>query len=246
LLPAGHIIGSAMLHLTRHSDGATLLYTGDYKLRAGLTTPQARLMQADTLIMETTFGLPRYLFPPTEQIVAGIVKFVREAIADEHHPVLLGYSLGKAQELLAAVRGANVPVMLHQSVMNLMPICADAIPDWPTYRAYDANEAEGHALIFPPTGGKTAAYREMKRTRTAMITGWAIDPGMKYRYGVDEVFPLSDHADYHELLRTVEEVKPKRIYTVHGYTREFSAELRRRGYDAWSLAADDQMELCLI
>ncbi len=26
LLPAGHIIGSAMLHLTRKSDGATLLY----------------------------------------------------------------------------------------------------------------------------------------------------------------------------------------------------------------------------
>src|SRR5687767_8563475 len=30
LLPAGHIFGSAMLHVTRRSDAATLLYTGDF------------------------------------------------------------------------------------------------------------------------------------------------------------------------------------------------------------------------
>eukprot|EP01031_Cornospumella_fuschlensis_P008022 gene8022-9903_t len=43
LLPAGHIIGSAMLHLTRLADGATLLYTGDYKLRQGLSSERCEL-----------------------------------------------------------------------------------------------------------------------------------------------------------------------------------------------------------
>ena len=42
-LPAGHIFGSAMLHLTRTSDGASLLYTGDFKVRRSLTAEEAGL-----------------------------------------------------------------------------------------------------------------------------------------------------------------------------------------------------------
>ena len=32
--------------------------------------------------METTFGLPRYRFPPTEQVIEQIVAFCRETIED--------------------------------------------------------------------------------------------------------------------------------------------------------------------
>src|SRR5436309_1144437 len=35
LLPAGHVVGSAMVHVTRPE--GTLLYTGDFKLRESLT-----------------------------------------------------------------------------------------------------------------------------------------------------------------------------------------------------------------
>jgi DNA ligase-1 len=48
LVPAGHVRGSAMIHLTRLSDGATLLYTGDFKLRHGLTAEPARPRPAET------------------------------------------------------------------------------------------------------------------------------------------------------------------------------------------------------
>ena len=37
LLPAGHIPGSAMLHVTRLEDNASLLYTGDFKTRRSRT-----------------------------------------------------------------------------------------------------------------------------------------------------------------------------------------------------------------
>src|SRR5437660_7705609 len=63
LLPAGHIFGSAQLFLAKGNE--TLLYTGDFKLRRGKSAEPAEWRQADTLIMETTFGLPRYQFPPT-------------------------------------------------------------------------------------------------------------------------------------------------------------------------------------
>ena len=240
LLPAGHIVGSAMLHLTRKADGATLLYTGDYKLRQGLSAASCELLQADTLIMECTFGLPKYRFPPLEQVREALWSFVKESIAAEKIPVLLGYSLGKAQELLRLLHGIEVPVMVHPSVAQMTEVVSDHVGELPEWRLFDANEAKGHVLVYPP-GGKL----ELEHTRTAMISGWALQSGAKYRYGVNEVFPLSDHADHPELHETVELVKPRRIYLVHGYTREFAAELRLRGHDARALGAEDQLELDL-
>ncbi|MFZ4595012.1 MAG: ATP-dependent DNA ligase [Verrucomicrobiaceae bacterium] len=246
LLPAGHILGSAMLHITRQTDGATLLYTGDYKLRQGLTAQRAELLSADTLIMETTFGLPQFCFPPIEQTMAAMRKWVRETLDEKAIPVLLGYSLGKAQEILAALQEVDAPIMLHSSIMQLMPLCEPHMPSVPPYRAFDFKEALGHVLIFPPMGTRSLAIRKLKVARTAMLTGWALQSGAKYRYQVDEVFPLSDHADYQELLQTVEQVQPHRVLTVHGYTREFAADLRRRGFEAWALAQDDQLELAVL
>ena len=58
--------------------------------------------------METTFGLPRYRFPPAEQVIDQIIAFCRETIDDGGVPVLLGYSLGKAQEILCSLDGAGL------------------------------------------------------------------------------------------------------------------------------------------
>ncbi len=44
----------------------------------------------------------------------------------------------------------------------------------------------------------------------AVLTGWAMDGSAKHRLGVDEAFPLSDHADYNDLIRHVEEVAEAR------------------------------------
>ena len=63
LIPAGHIFGSAQFFL--ETKEGSLLYTGDFKLRPGRSAEAAEWRQAQTLIMETTFGLPRYRFPPT-------------------------------------------------------------------------------------------------------------------------------------------------------------------------------------
>jgi DNA ligase 1 len=240
LLPAGHITGSAMLHLTRKADGATLLYTGDYKLRQGLSAERCELMQADTLIMETTFGLPKYRFPPAEDVIAQMLAFVRDTLRDGGTPVLMGYSLGKAQEILCALGDEGLPVMVHPSVAQITEVLAPYLGKLPHWRLFKADEVAGHVLVFPP-GSKL----DLPKMRTAMLSGWAIQPSAKYRYGVDVALPLSDHADHPELHETVEIVKPRRIYLVHGSTREFAAELRLRGYDARALGAEDQLELSL-
>ena len=79
-----------------------------------------------------------------------------------------------------------------------------------------------------------------------MLSGWALDPSAIYRFGVDAAFPMSDHADFPGLLEAVKRVDPKRVLTIHGYTREFAAELRRQHYDAWSIDGGDQLELELL
>jgi DNA ligase-1 len=43
-------------------------------------------------------------------------------------------------------------------------------------------------------------------------------------------------------MHCVESVRPKRVITIHGYTREFATELRSHGYEAWSAHGNDQLE----
>ena len=97
LVPAGHIIGSAQF--LAESEHGRLLYSGDFKLRPGRAAEVCAVPRADILIMETTFGLPKYRLPPAEGVIADMVRFCRETLAAGAVPVLLGYSLGKAQEI---------------------------------------------------------------------------------------------------------------------------------------------------
>ena len=120
LLPAGHISGSAMLHVTRIKDNATLLYTGDFKTRRGRTAEPISYLNADILILETTFGLPCFEFPSVMEVEASILRFVQDAFTDGETPVLLGYSLGKAQRILAELAPlAPRPVLIHSSITEL-------------------------------------------------------------------------------------------------------------------------------
>ncbi|MCW1926474.1 ATP-dependent DNA ligase [Luteolibacter arcticus] len=259
LLPAGHIAGSAMLHVTRVSDGATLLYTGDFKVRKGRTAEPVVFQQADLLILETTFGLPQFTFPPAMEVEGAVLRFVHDTLADGEVPVLLGYSLGKAQEALALLHAHDIPAVLHPSVAEMTAACRAAgvtcLPELlvlgeagnlPSAIYYPPSAIPpGHAVIAPPNAVRSKLLRAVGNRRVAMLSGWALVPGATFRYRVDEAIPLSDHADYPGLMECLQRVRPKKILTVHGYTREFAAELRLRGYDAWSIAGNDQLDLPL-
>ncbi len=243
LLPAGHIFGSAQFFL--QTDVDSLLYTGDFKLRPGRSAEATEWRQADTLIMETTYGLPRYRLPPTELVVQQIVAFCREALEEGATPILLGYSLGKAQEILCSLAEADLEPMLHGSVYRMTRIYEQFGQAFCRYHRYDAKALEGKVLIAPPSVARSRMVQGLKNKRVAMISGWAVEPNAIYRYQVDAAFPLSDHADYDDLLRYVELVQPKRVLTLHGFAAEFARDLRERGVEAWALSAQNQMELTL-
>jgi DNA ligase 1 len=244
LLSAGHIFGSAQFHF--ETSAGSLLYTGDFKLRPGLSAEPCEWRHAQTLVMETTYGLPRYRLPPTKEVMAQMVAFCEEALAEGAVPVLLGYSLGKSQEILCAILNAGLTPMLHGSVWNMTEIYRELKPDFPTgYVRYAQGQVEGKVLVCPPSAARSTMVRRIRKRRLAILTGWALDPGAVYRYQCDAAFPLSDHADYDDLLRYVDLVKPERVLTLHGFAAAFASDLRERGIEAWALTEANQMELSL-
>ena len=241
LIPAGHIFGSAQCLLFAGDE--TLLYTGDFKLRPGKSAEQAEWRQADTLVMETTFGLPRYRFPPTKEVIEMMVAFCGETIDAGEVPVLLGYSLGKAQEILCSLESAGLTPMLHASVFQMTRVYEQFGQTFCKYLRYNGNDVAGKVLICPPSANRSHMLEKISRKRVALISGWAVDPDAVYRYQVDAAFPLSDHADYDDLLRYVELVQPRRVFTLHGFAAAFATDLRARGVEAWALSEENQMEL---
>ncbi len=244
LYPAGHIFGSAQC-LIEHPQYGRLLYTGDFKLRPGRAAEPCATPHADVLIMETTFGRPHYVLPPTETVLADIVDFCRASLADDATPVLFGYSLGKSQEVLLSLAAANLPVMLHAQAARMTAVYEELGLTFPPHQPFDPLYLAGHVVICPPQTGDSPFLRQIPRPRTAMITGWAIDSSAIYRHQTDAVFPLSDHADFPDLLRFVGLVQPQRVLTMHGFAADFARTLRERGIEAWALGQSNQLDLAL-
>lgn len=243
LLPAGHIFGSAMSLL--EADGGSVLYTGDFKLRPGLTAEACQPVPARVLIMETTFGRPKYVFPPVAEVMAGVVQFCREALDRGEIPVLLGYSLGKAQEILAGFRGTGLPLMLDAPVAKLTQVYEEMGQTFPPHTEWNPERAAGHVVLAPPGLGASRLREILPRARIAVLTGWAVDSGCRYRYRADAAFPLSDHADFPDLLELVRQVAPERVYTLHGFAADFAETLRGHGYFAEALGQTEQLEFSL-
>ena len=249
LTPAGHILGSAMAWVERTKPRRTsLLYTGDFKLREGGSSEPCRPRRADVLVMETTYGLPRYRFPPSGKVMGDILAFCRGAVEDGEVPVLLGYSLGKSQELLAGLAKAGLPILLHPSVHRMTEIYRELGVSFPETQVWkkSGKKPEKSVVIFPPQAAHSVQLRGIGNRRVAAVTGWALAPGANFRLGCDVAFPLSDHADHAELKEMVKKVSPREIRTLHGFAAEFAAELREEGWNAWPVTGDTQLALSLV
>jgi Cft2 family RNA processing exonuclease len=239
LVPAGHILGSAQVYLA--SRGESTLYTGDFKRRAGRTSVSAEAPHADTLLMETTFGLPVFAFPTREELESRVVAACREAVAEGETPVLLAYALGKAQEAAALLAEAGIPSVLHGAAWKLLPDYAAAGIRLPLSRAYETGPPQaGEALITPPSTARSPMVRGIRRKRVIYLSGWALREASRGEFEADVLVPMSDHADFGELRRHVSEVSPQRILTLHGFARDFARILTRDGVPAEALSGREE------
>ncbi len=231
--PAGHVFGSAMLEVAG-SEG-TVLYTGDFKLRPSATAEPAAPPRSDVLIMESTYGQPRYRLPPREEAIAQLVAIVRRVLEQGRTPVVRAYVLGKAQEVTRILSLAGIRVVQHPLVHAISLIYQQLGCDLGTLELCEGTPPADAVVIAPPRNQRAAAVSGLVRPVTIGVTGWAIDPAWRWRLGVDYAVPLSDHADFDELIECIERVQPGIIYCTHGLA-EFVDLLRERGYNAHALA----------
>jgi putative mRNA 3-end processing factor len=239
--PAGHVFGSAMLHVA--GPGGTLLYTGDFKLRPSATAETAALPKVDVLIMESTFGNPRYRLPAREESVAQLVATVTRVLAAGRTPVVQAYVLGKAQEVTRILTSAGFRVVQHPLVYEISVLYQSLGCDLGPFELCDGPLPDDAVVVVPPRSQRAAALSGLRRPVSIGVTGWAIDPAWRWRLGVDYAIPLSDHADFDELIECVERVEPAVIYCTHG-PPEFVTCLRERGFNAHPLEGSHSGRLC--
>jgi putative mRNA 3-end processing factor len=245
--PAGHIFGSAMLLA---DDGQTkLLYTGDFKLGESATAEMAAPPQADILVMESTFGDPKYRLPAREGVVGQLVDTVRRLLASGRTPVIEAYVLGKSQEVTKILTSHGIDVVQHPLVYEMSEVYEAHGCRLGTVRQFDTcvhgGGAAGAAIVAPPRWQKGAGLPGLKQAVRIGVTGWAADPTWRLRKGYDYAFPLSDHADYDELLECIERAQPRVIYCTHGPVA-FVDRLRKLGHDAHPLDTCHPRQLLLF
>jgi Cft2 family RNA processing exonuclease len=240
LLPAGHMLGSAQL-LFEHQ-GATLLYTGDIKLRQPGGVPATFVPKADVLIIETTYGRPHFRFGDADTTVEAIARWCRRALDSRVTPVLLCHALGKTEEMMLALAPYGFTFALEKRCAPCARDYATAgrsLPDWVELNG----DAHDRVVIAPPAGKDEV--RRLDRYRTALVSGWAKDTEFARMFGADATFDLSDHCDFDELMEVVERSGADTVYTVHGYTADFAKHLRKKGIHASALEATEQLILAL-
>jgi hypothetical protein len=238
--PAGHCLGSAML--LADNGEKRLLFTGDFKLGPSATCEEAELPQADILVMESTFGRPKYRMPPRAEIIAELIDLVRKTLNEGRTPVIHGYALGKSQEVTKILTQAGIPVQQHPEIFAVSQVYQECGMDLGDVTEFKGAVKLGHALVTLPRGVKNFRMPGIKHPVSIVVTGWAMDPGIKYQYRVDHALPLSDHADFEQLLETAGRVAASEIYCTHGPS-EFVGHLRAAGFNAHPITGRFQMRM---
>ena len=216
-IPAGHVLGSAQI-LLEHA-GERIICTGDYKRRADPTCPPFEVTPCDIFITEATFGLPIFTHPPIEEEMK---KLLDRLAAHPDRCVLVGaYALGKAQRVIAELRraGHNDPIYLHGAMekmcrlyeahgvdLGVLKLVADATKD----------EMRGSVVVCPPSALNDRWSRRLPEPITAMASGWMRVRQRARQKNVELPLIISDHADWNELTRTIQEVNPLETWITHG------------------------------
>ena len=181
-LPAGHVFGSAMLHVA--GPQGTLLYTGDFKLRPSATAEPRRPPRVDVLVMESTYGEPRYRLPPRDEAIAQLVGIVQRTLEAGRTPVVHAYVLGKAQEVTRILSRCRPPRRAASARPRDQPdLSSAAAAIWGRSNAASGPPPDDAVVVAPPRNQKAAALIGLRRPVSIAVTGWAIDPAWRLAAG---------------------------------------------------------------
>ena len=233
LFPAGHCLGSAQALITNKWSGERLLYTGDFKSRPSPVNEPLLPVECDTLVIESTYGRPEYVFPPEDQVLDTACRTLEMWLSKGERPVVQGWRLGKAQEIMHHLMSAGFELVVEESIFQVAEAYQKAGVAFPgDFHCLNGHWAEGQILVCPPGFRRATEMNLALGKRYMELTGWASGKGGR-RWGRrgDASLAYSDHADFNDLVDYVKMVRPSQVYTVNGFP-DLAAHLRKLGYPA--------------
>jgi putative mRNA 3-end processing factor len=240
LHPAGHVLGSAQVRVEHQ--GRVWVASGDY-FTSGIdgdvnaTCAPFEPVRCDCFITESTFGLPIYRWRAQREVLGEINAWWQGNAAAGRASLLLGYSFGKAQRLLAGLDASVGPIVCHGAVEALNEAYRAAGVALPATQRIDdvpKTELKRAIGIAPPAVQGSAWARRLGEHSDAFASGWMQLRGARRRQGVDRGFVLSDHADWPGLQRAIAATGASRVIVTHGYEAVMVRWLQQQGLEAGS------------
>ncbi len=150
--------------------------------------------------------------------------------------LLMAYSFGKAQRLLAGIDPSIGPIVVHGAVQPLNQAyraAGVALPATRLVSEVDDRASLRRALVVaPPSAAGTPWARRFAPRRDAFASGWMQVRGARRRRAVDRGFVLSDHADWPGLQKAIAATGARRVVVTHGYEAVMVRWLREQGLEA--------------
>ncbi|MDY0882946.1 ligase-associated DNA damage response exonuclease [Dongia soli] len=237
LLPAGHILGSAQVLL--EYDGSRVVISGDYKRRPDRTCIAFDPVPCDVFITEATFGLPVFRHPPDHLEISRLLQS-RELFPDRCH--LIGvYALGKCQRVMTLLRSAGYdrPIYLHGALLALTKLYAARgieLGPFSVLAGLTAEQLKGEIVLCPPSALADRWSRRLPEPVSAAASGWMRVRARARQKGAELPLVISDHADWDELLQTVEDVNAPEVWITHGREDGLLHALAKSGRRARALS----------
>ncbi len=244
LHPAGHVLGSAQVRLEHQ--GHVWVASGDYYVAGShasaaednLTCAPFEPVRCDCFITESTFGLPIYRWQPQAELFGEIDAWWRGNAEAGRASLVLGYSFGKAQRILAGVDRTIGPIFVHGAVEPLNRAYRAEGVDLPETTLVadikDKAQFKGALIVAPPSAQNSTWTRRLGDYSDAFASGWMQLRGARRRRSVDRGFVLSDHADWPGLQRAIAATGASRVIVTHGYEAVMVRWLEERGLEAGS------------
>lgn len=237
LVPAGHILGSAQVVLDWA--GGRAVISGDYKRASDPTCAPFELVACDVFVTEATFALPVFRHEKAEHEVQ---RLLASMAAEGERTHLIGtYGLGKCQRVIKLVReaGYDRPIYLHGAHIALSELYLQLGIDLGDIRpatAADAKVMTGGIVLCPPSALNDRWARRFGDPVTSFASGWMRVRGRARQYGIELPLVISDHADWPELITTIEETGAEDVWVTHGRDDALVHHLATKGRKARALA----------
>jgi putative mRNA 3-end processing factor len=215
--PAGHVLGSAQIRFAWN--GFRAVVSGDYKREADPTCTPFEVVPCDLFVTEATFGLPVFRHPPAQGEIERLLASTR--LFPERAHLVGAYALGKAQRLIALLRGAGYrePIYLHGALVTLTELYKGRGVDLGEVRHAalgDRPRLGGAIVLCPPAAIQDLWARKFPDPVAALASGWMRVRARARQRGAEVPLVISDHADWDALCTTIRDTGASEVWVTHG------------------------------